>query len=73
MKIDRKGALAALTPRFRVGPLASHIDSFAKFLADQGYAPVSVEGKCVLVADLSRWLKRRGLPLAQVDEGKLRQ
>lgn len=60
MKIDRKGALAAPTPRFHVGPIASHIDSFAQFLTDQGYAPHSVESKCLLVADLSRWLKRRG-------------
>ena len=38
MKIDRKGALAAPTQRVCVGPIASHIDSFAKFLADEGYA-----------------------------------
>jgi len=73
MKIDRKSALAAPTPRFRVGPIASNIDNFAKYLTDQGYASVSVESKCLLVADLSRWLKRRGLRLAQVDEGKLKQ
>jgi integrase/recombinase XerD len=73
MKIDRKSALAAPTARFRVGPIAPHIDNFAKFLTDQGYASVSVESKCLLVADLSCWLKRRGLRLAQVDEGKLKQ
>jgi site-specific recombinase XerD len=73
MKIDRKGALAEPTPRICVGPIASHIDGFAKFLANQGYAPLSVKSKCLLVADLSHWLKRRGLPLAQLDEGKLKQ
>jgi len=40
MKIDRKSAVAAPTPRFRVGPIASRIDNFAKFLTDQGYASV---------------------------------
>ena len=73
MKIDRKGALAEPTPRLYVGPLASQIDSFAEFLAHQGYAPGSVTSKCLLVADLSRWLKRRGLTLAQMDEGILKQ
>jgi hypothetical protein len=73
MKIDRKGALAAPTHRVCVGPIASHIDSFAKFLADEGYARLTVTSKCFLVADLSQWLKRRRLPLAQLDERKLKQ
>jgi hypothetical protein len=73
MKIDRKGALAAPTHRVRVGPIASHIDGFAKFLADEGYARLTVTSKCLLVADHSQWLKRRRLPLAQLDERKLKQ
>jgi site-specific recombinase XerD len=73
MTIDRKGALAAPTQRVCVGPIASHIDCFAKFLADEGYARNTVTSKCLLVADLSHWLKRRRLPLAQLDEGKLKQ
>lgn len=73
MKIDCKGALAEPTSRLCVGPLASHIDSFTKFLAHQGYARNSVTSKCLLVADLSRWLKRHGLTLAQLDEGMLKQ
>ena len=73
MKIDRKGALAEPTSRLCVGPIASHIDSFAKFLADQGYAPPSVKSKRLLVADLSRWLKRRRLPLGRLDEENLKQ
>jgi site-specific recombinase XerD len=72
MKIDHKGAPPEPTPRVCVGPIASHIDSFAKFLADEGYARPTVRGKCLLVADLSRWIKRRRLPLAQLDEGKLK-
>ncbi|MGH8338673.1 MAG: site-specific integrase, partial [Gammaproteobacteria bacterium] len=73
MQIDRKGALAAPTQRVCVGPIALHIDSFAKFLADEGYARPTIKSKCLLVADLSRWLKRRRLPLAQLDDGKLKQ
>jgi integrase/recombinase XerD len=73
MKIDRKGALATPTQRVCVGPIASHIDSFAKFLAEEGYARFTVKSKCLLVADLSHWLKRRRLPLARLDEGKLKQ
>lgn len=73
MKINRKGTFSAPTQRVCVGPFASHIDCFARFLADQGYAPRSVKSKCSLVADLGRWLKRRGLPLAQLDDGKLKQ
>ncbi len=72
MKIDRKGALAAPTQPVCVGPIASHIDGFAKFLADEGYARPTVKSKCLLVADLSHWLKRRRLPLAQLDEGMLK-
>ena len=73
MKIDRKGAFAAPTPRVCVGPIASHIDGFAKLLADEGYARPTVKSKCLLVADLSHWLERRRLPLAQLDERKLKQ
>lgn len=73
MKIDRKGAFAAPTQRVCVGPIASHIDGFAKLLADEGYARPTVKSKCLLVADLSHWLERRRLPLAQLDERKLKQ
>ena len=73
MKIDRKSAFAAPTQRVCVGPIATHIDGFAKLLADEGYARPTVKSKCLLVADLSHWLKRRRLPLAQLDEGKLKQ
>ena len=73
MKIDRKSALVAPTPRICVGPIASHIDRFAKFLADEGYARPTVNGKCRLAADLSRWIKWRRLPLAQLHECKLKQ
>jgi site-specific recombinase XerD len=73
MKTYRKSALAAPAQRVCVGPIAPHIDCFAKFLADEGYSRLTVKSKCLLMADLSRWLKRRRLALAQLDEGKLKQ
>jgi site-specific recombinase XerD len=39
----------------------------------KGYAQNTVLAKCDLLADLSRWLKRRRLPLAVLDEGRLTQ
>ena len=73
MTINRKGAVTASTHAPCVGSLASHIDRFAKFLAGEGYASLTVKTKCSLVADLSHWLKRRGVPLAKLDEARLKQ
>jgi integrase/recombinase XerD len=68
MKINGKGAVAASTTS-----IAFYTDRFAKFLASEGYAPSTVKIKCSLVEDLSYWLKRRGLPLAELDEGMLKR
>jgi hypothetical protein len=73
MTTNRKSTVAASTQRFCVGSIAAHIDSFAEFLAGEGYAPQTVGAKCSLVADLSHWLKQRGLPLAKLDEARLNQ
>ena len=73
MKINRDGIVAALSKHVWVGPIAFYADSFAKFLASEGYAPSTVKTKCSLVADLSHWLGRRGLPLAELNEGMLKQ
>jgi site-specific recombinase XerD len=70
MKINHKGTVAARSQHVCVGPIAS---SFAKFLAREGYVPFTINAKLSLVADLSRWLKRRGLPLAKLDERTLKQ
>jgi site-specific recombinase XerD len=71
MTIECRGAVAPLTPRDCVGPIASYVDRFAKFLAEEGYTRITIERKRWLAADLSGWLKRRGLPLARLNEGKL--
>ncbi|NIR31073.1 MAG: tyrosine-type recombinase/integrase [Gammaproteobacteria bacterium] len=63
----------ALRERFSVGPLASHIDGFASLLLSQGYARSTAKEKLRLVADLSRWLHRRRLALAELDEQRVSQ
>ena len=55
------------------GPLECCIKGFAAQLSGQGYAPETIHAKCDLLADLSRWLERRRLCLAALDERRLRQ
>jgi len=55
------------------GPLQSCIKGFAAQLTHQGYAPNTIHAKCDLLADLSRWLDRRKLSLAALDERRVRQ
>lgn len=50
------------------GPLAAHIDSFASRLQELGYARTTRREKLRLVAEFSRWLQRRKLRAADVDE-----
>lgn len=54
-----------------IEPLASHSKEFAALLARQGYAPATVQSKLQLLNDLSRWLKRRRLQTADLDEQRL--
>ena len=69
----RKGVVTPSTEGVCVGPLASHIDVFWRFLGAEGYAPQTVSTKCAWVADLGHWLKRRGLPLTELDEERIKQ
>jgi hypothetical protein len=72
MTIIRKGAVTASTHRVCAGPLAPYVDRFAAFLVSEGYAAQTVRTKCALIANLSRWLKRRGdTPLARLDEERI--
>jgi site-specific recombinase XerD len=54
--------------RLFIGPLTPHLEGLAVFLASQGYAESSIEGKLRLVAGLSRWLHRRQLPITALTE-----
>lgn len=47
------------------GPLGSHIDAFAAWLHEQGYAPRTIHYFIRLVADLSRWLTLHGFGLKE--------
>ena len=49
------------------GPLAVHIDSFAKSLSAQGYAQGSIYRQVLLAACLSRWLKQEGVELNSIN------
>jgi site-specific recombinase XerD len=51
--------------------LASHIDGFANLLAREGYARSTLQEKLQLFVDLSRWLERRKLQAADLDEHRL--
>lgn len=73
MMNKRKGVVAPSTQRACVGPLASHLDVFRRFLAAEGYAPQTVSAKCGWVADFSHWLKRRGSPLTELGEERIKQ
>lgn len=55
------------------GPLGCCIKGFVAQLLYQGYAPATIHAKCDLLTDLNRWLVRRQLPLAALDEHRLRQ
>jgi site-specific recombinase XerD len=73
MALTRYGAAAAPDGLSCTGPLASRIEGFARQLSGQGYAANTVRTKRDRVADLSRWLERRKLSLAALDEDRLRQ
>jgi hypothetical protein len=64
----------AATPGVRhtcVGALGRHINGFVAFLFREGYASKTVQEKCYLVMELSRWVERRRLPLIKFDEEQL--
>jgi site-specific recombinase XerD len=73
MMITLKSAVRVSTQRVCIGSIAAHIDKFAESLAGEGYVSQTVKAKYALVADLSHWLKQRGVPLAQLDEARLKQ
>ncbi|MDQ1422386.1 MAG: integrase/recombinase XerD [Acidimicrobiaceae bacterium] len=73
MMLTRHGGTISPDRQSCGGPLASHVGGFAAQLSQAGYAPNTVHTKCDVLADLSRWLKRRQIPLAKLNETRLRQ
>jgi hypothetical protein len=69
--INQEGATPVQAKRTYVGPLAPYIDGFVLFLLREGYSPVSVNEKRYVITDLSRWMERRKLPLARLNEEQL--
>jgi site-specific recombinase XerD len=59
--------------RFKVGPLAPHIEEIATFLLKQGYAMATLEEKLNLTAKLSQWLCRRKVSLIDLDEKQIKK
>ena len=52
----------------RTGPLARYVDAFALRLCEQGYATFSIKYRIRLTGALSRWMRRRGLGVRDLDE-----
>ena len=73
MTLTRHGAAIAPDGQPCTGPLAPHVECFAAQLSRKGYAQTTVRAKRNVLADLSRWLERRRLTLAALDEGQLTQ
>ena len=53
------------------GPLGVHIDAFAAWLQEQGYAQFTIHYFVRLVADLSRWLTLHGFGLNELQPGSI--
>lgn len=73
MSLTHRGAAIAPDGQSFTGPLASHIEGFAAELSRKGYAQNTILSKHELLTNFSRWLERRCLSLAALDDGRLRQ
>ncbi len=73
MIADRDDYTTARAKHSHTGPLAFHLDGFAALLCGEGYASKTVHEKRALLADLSRWLDRYGLPLDALDEKRFKR
>ena len=53
--------------RLHGGPLSSHVDDFADWLADQGYARSTGRRKLRMVGKFSLWMRDQGLDIPALD------
>src|SRR5260370_19070221 len=65
--INQLFTLPKTIERLRQGPLSVHLDAYAAAIAQQGYARHSIRNQVVVIADLSRWLQRKHIPLQDLD------
>lgn len=73
MMLTCHGGTTSPDRQFCSGPLAAHVGGFTAQLSRTGYAANTVHTKCDFLAALSRWLERRQIPLANLNEARLRQ
>ena len=57
--INQLFTFSSTIERLRQGPLSEHLDAYAAGVAEQGYAHHSIRQQIVVIADFSRWLKRK--------------
>jgi len=66
-------ARPSIIRRLHDGPLGPYIDEYAARLVEQGLARGTGRHILRLIADLSRWLQRKGLDVDRLDEAALKQ
>jgi len=66
--IDHFFSQPKVLKRLHLGPLGSHIDSFAQILVAQGYKTSTAKHKIRIAADFSRWLDQQGFNVTDLDE-----
>lgn len=59
--------------RVHDGPLGPYIDEYAARLVEQGLSRGTGKRTLLLIADLSRWLERKGLGINELNEATLQQ
>jgi site-specific recombinase XerD len=65
--INELFTLPSTIERLRQGPLSLHLDAYAAVIAQQGYARHSIRSQVVVIADFSRWLQHKHIPLQDLD------
>jgi site-specific recombinase XerD len=63
----------SLLDRLRVGPLASHLDTYLERIEQAGFLPSSVPMQLYAIARFSNWLHARKIDLHLLDEGTVQQ
>jgi site-specific recombinase XerD len=53
--------------RLRQEPLGKHLEAYADYVAEQGYALSSIRSHIVVIADLGRWLHQKHIQLSALD------
>ena len=57
--------------RFRIGPLAQHLDAYVRLLEQQGYSKVSARAQLRVIARFTEWLSAEGRELRLLKEATI--